>query len=87
MLEKLSSTLMMRNVRQPKRPHSGISNLEDAERPGASKIMGSATTAGLLKPPMEFKAPKVNKSAPLSSQGDDEDFAELENLLERDLSS
>jgi hypothetical protein len=90
-LEKLSSNFNMRNVRQAKRPHAAISNLEDSlERPAdgktsSSKIVGSATTAGLMKPPVNFTARLSPPASPMSSSS--REFSDLEDLLVRDLSN
>lgn len=89
-LEKLSSTFNMRNIRQAKRPHASISNLEDSlERPTdgktPSKIVGSTTTAGLMKPPVNFSAKLSPPASPKSSSS--QEFSDLEDLLVRDLSN
>lgn len=75
----------MRNIRQAKRPHAAISNLEDGpDRPAEkSKIMGSSKTAGLMKPPQDYTP--SNPSPPSSPRSSD--FSDLEDLLVRDLSN
>lgn len=96
-MEKLSSGFNMRNIRQAKRPHSTISNLEDREtsKIGSPRIVGSATTTGLMKPPTNFMA-KIPNSASLDDVSSvnapkdvpaDDDFSDLEDLLEKELSA
>lgn len=98
----MASGFNMRNIRQSKRPHSTISNLEDREmsKSASPGIVGSATTTGLMKPPTNFSA-KLQTSASLDEltnvpaasaskdtvQEEEEDFTELEDLLEKELSS
>ncbi len=83
----------MRNLRQPKRPHSTISNLEDDRCEGKtpSKLTGSARTTGLMKPPVDFAAkipgsPSLSRTTSSHKEADDE-FTDLEDQLVRDLST
>ena len=78
----------MRNIRQNKRAHSSISNLED--RPEGvdgktPKIVGSATTAGLMKPPMDFAVKASPPGSPRSVSSND--LSDLEDQLVRELSN
>lgn len=91
-MEKLVSAFNMRNIRQPKKSHNNISNLEDHEssRSTTSTIVGSTATTGLLKPPVNFTAKTkghASKKRAVEEEDDDCGFSDLEDLLEKDLSS
>lgn len=91
MLEKLDSTFNFRNVRQPKRMHSSISNLEDGESDAGSVANDvsskrtSTKTAGLMKPPVNNYVPQSPKAKPPAKS--DDDFSDLEAILKKELSS
>lgn len=78
----------MRNVRQSKRSHSSISNLEDrleGSDSKSSKIVGSTATAGLMKPPTDFIAKLSPPASPRSVTSND--LSDLEDQLVRELSN
>lgn len=73
--------------------HSAISNLEDGESDAGSVVNDisskrtSTKTAGLMKPPVNSYVPQSPKAKPPAPANTDDDFSDLEAILEKELSS